>query len=83
MTMSISLLMPTQIIKCISAGRLPTQQELFEVAEQMWIDGAAGRSAFSWDRLLPNSSDRLIALRSAQLALSGDTMISRCDADRI
>lgn len=71
MTMSTSPLMPEQIIECISTGRDPTVQELFEVAERIWTDGATGRSAFGWGRLSPDCDDRLVALRGAQLALSG------------
>ena len=82
MTLSTSPLMPDQVVECISTGRDPTLQELFEVAERMWTDGAAGRSAFGWGRLPPDSSDRLTALHGAQLALSGDgdpVLCPRCE----
>lgn len=76
MTISNSSLMPNQIIQCIATGRTPTRQELVDVAERIWTDGAAGRSAFSWGRLSAGSRDRLIALRFALLALNGS---DRCD----
>ena len=71
MSASISSLIPDQLVNCIATGREPTVHELFAVAERMWIDGAAERSAFAWDRLAPDASDRLTALRNAQLALTG------------
>lgn len=73
MSASTSPLMPEQLVDCIATGREPTVHELFAVAERMWIDGAAERSAFAWDRLVPDASERLIALRSAQLALTGNS----------
>ena len=71
MSASTGPLMPEQLVDCIATGREPTVHELFAVAERMWIDGAAERSAFAWDRLAPDAGERLIALRGAQLALSG------------
>lgn len=82
MKMSATPLVPDQIIKCISTGREPTVQELFQVAERIWIDGAIGRSAFSWGRLPSGSHDRLVALRGAQLALSGNRDPAYNDAAR-
>lgn len=77
MTISISPLMPEEVIDCMASGRDPTVQELFAIAERIWTDGAAGRSAFSWGRLPPDSGARLNALRGAHLALSGSTFISK------
>lgn len=71
MSASTSPLIPDQLVDCIATGREPTVHELFAVAERMWIDGAAERSAFAWDRLAPDASERLTALRNAQLALTG------------
>lgn len=71
MTTSNSPLMPDQLIDCMASGRDPTVQELFVIAERIWTDGAAGRSAFSWGCLPPNSHDRQNALRGAHLALTG------------
>ena len=50
MTMSNSPLMPDEIIECMGTGRNPTVQELYAVAERIWTDGSAGRSALSWGR---------------------------------
>ena len=71
MPTSMSQLIPDQLVDCIAAGREPTVRELFAVAEWMWIDGAAERSVFAWDQLASDASERLIALRGAQLALAG------------
>ena len=73
MSASTSLLIPDQLVSCIATGREPTVHELFAVAERMWIDGAAERSAFAWDRLAPDAGERLTALRNAQLALTGSS----------
>ncbi|MEG8024382.1 hypothetical protein QP162_07835 [Sphingomonas aurantiaca] len=40
----------------------------------MWREGAADRSAFSWGQLSPTATDRIVALRSAVLALQGSGM---------
>ncbi|RYG86269.1 MAG: hypothetical protein EON59_10375 [Alphaproteobacteria bacterium] len=66
-----SPLMPEHLVDCIATGREPTVHELFAVAERIWIDGAAERSAFAWDRLAADADERLIALRGAQIALTG------------
>lgn len=71
MTTSATPLMPDQLVDCLANGRDPTVQELFTIAERIWTDGGAGRSAFSWGRLQPGSGDRLNALRGAHQALSG------------
>ena len=79
MTMSNSPLMPDEIIECMGTGRDPTVQELYAVAERIWTDGSAGRSALSWGRLALNSGDRLKAIRGAQLALYGDERSTSMD----
>lgn len=77
--MSDSPLMPDEIIECMGTGRNPTVQELYAVAERIWTDGSAGRSALSWGRLALNSGDRLKAIRGAQLALCGDERSASMD----
>ena len=62
---------PEQLVDCIASGRKPTVHELFALAERMWIDRAAERSAFAWDRLALDASERLIAVRRAQIAFTG------------
>ena len=71
MSASTSPFMLDQLVECIATGREPTIHELFAVAERIWTDGAAERSAFAWDQLAPDASERLVALRGAQLALTG------------
>lgn len=63
------------IINCIANACDPTVQELFSVAERIWTDGAAQRSVFDWDTLQPESAERLMAVRAAQLALCGSIMV--------
>ncbi|MGW8280009.1 hypothetical protein ACWGK7_10995 [Sphingomonas aurantiaca] len=71
---SASPLVPDQIVDCVSTGRLPTTADLDSVAARMWREGAADRSAFSWGQLSPTATDRIVALRSAVLALQGSGM---------
>lgn len=77
MTHSGSLLIPNQLVDCIANDRDPTVQELFALAERIWTDASGTRSAFTWGRLPPDSSDRLVALRAAKLALSGGCDLGR------
>ncbi|WP_245841912.1 hypothetical protein [Sphingomonas lenta] len=42
------------------------------MAERVWVEGAAERSAFAWGRLPSAHPDRVTALRAAQAALCGD-----------
>ncbi|SFN81409.1 hypothetical protein [Sphingomonas sp. OK281] len=74
MTFSTSPLVIDQIIDCVATGRTPTPSDLERVAARMWRDGAAERSAFAWGRLSPTANDRIIALRSAALALEGSSL---------
>lgn len=67
---------PEALIACIAAGRDPTVQELFALAERVWIDGGAARSVFGWHELPPAHVERLQSIRTARIALSGN-------ADRI
>jgi len=41
------------------------------VAQHIWSDGAASRSAFAWNGLSMSSPDRLCSMRAAGLALHG------------
>ncbi|WP_235529652.1 hypothetical protein [Sphingomonas sp. Leaf242] len=41
------------------------------VAQRIWSDGAAYRSAFSWNSLSVSSPDRLCSMLAAGLALHG------------
>lgn len=68
---SASPLMPDQLIDCVATGRIPTAADLDHVAERMWREGAAHRSAFAWGEMSPNATDRILALRSAVMALQG------------
>lgn len=72
MTTSATSMVSDQLADCIASGRLPTASELFLQAECMWIDGAAGRSAFAWSRLEPNSLAYAFAMQNARLALTGN-----------
>lgn len=62
---------PAILIDCIGEARAPTVFELDEVAAQIWTDGGADRSAFSWARLESGSTDRVEALRLAIAAVNG------------
>lgn len=68
---SASSLVADQIIDCVSTGRPPTADDLNNVAARMWREGARNRSAFSWGELSPSATDRIVAMRSAVLALQG------------
>ncbi|WP_010165317.1 hypothetical protein [Sphingomonas sp. PAMC 26617] len=59
------------VIDCMASDRPPTVQELFHVAERIWAEGAADRSAFRWGRLAPTDPAKLLSLRAAQAALLG------------
>jgi hypothetical protein len=60
------------VVDCIADGREPSVHELFEVAERIWTDTRTARSAFSWSDLPVDGSERLISLRAAQAALTGN-----------
>lgn len=68
---SINSLFENAVIDCMATGRGPSIAELFTVAERIWMDGASDRSAFRWGCLPPTHSERLFALRAAQVALLG------------
>ena len=71
MTPSTNKLFASEIVGCLGEGRGPTVKELFSVAERIWADGGADRSAFGWGSLPIDSLSKLQALRAAQLALCG------------
>lgn len=71
MTISINPLFANEVVDCVAEGRDPTLQELCVVAQRIWVDGAANRSAFAWATLPTTSPGRVGALRAARLALCG------------
>ena len=70
MAVSINPLFKSEVVECMSEGRSPTIRELYDVAERIWSDGGADRSAFAWDSL--PRTDSLPSLRAAHLALCGN-----------
>lgn len=62
---------PGELVACIAHAREPTVHELFAVAERVWVESAADRSAFAWGRLPPTDPERVGALRVAQASLCG------------
>lgn len=71
MVLSSNSLFANELVECIAEARLPTNAERAIVAQRIWSDGAASRSAFAWDELPTSSSDRLTSMRAADLALCG------------
>ena len=61
----------SELVACITDGREPTVSELFSLARRVWMEGAAERSAFGWDRLPATHQKRLWSLRAARAALAG------------
>lgn len=70
-TRSCNSLFPHEVIECVSEGRDPTAQELRRLAERIWQESAADRSAFAWGRLAPFDPERLCCLRAAMIAARG------------
>lgn len=68
---SLNPLFEDAVVDCVASDREPTVQELFQVAQRIWTEGAADRSAFRWGMLPSAGSEKLLALRAAQVALSG------------
>jgi hypothetical protein len=62
------------VIDCMATDREPSVQELFQVAQRIWTEGAPDRSAFRWGILPSADSEKLVALRAAHVALSGSVM---------
>lgn len=71
MARSTSPLFPDAVIDCVGEGRAATEEEIMVVAQRIWSDGAATRSAFLWNTLAASSPDRLGSIRPAGLALHG------------
>lgn len=71
MTVSVSPLFAVEVVDCMAEGRSPTLQEVFRVAERIWIESAPDRSAFAWGRLPAAAPARLHSLRAARVALCG------------
>jgi hypothetical protein len=60
-----------EVVECIGGARVPTNSELYIVAERIWGDWKGARSAFAWNDLPTEAPERGIALRAAQMALCG------------
>ena len=45
---SLSPMFDDAVINCVASDRASTVQKLFHVAELIWAEGAADRSAFRW-----------------------------------
>ena len=71
---SINPLFEDAVIDCVATNREPSVQELFRVAQRIWSDAAADRSAFRWGRLASSDTEKLHALRAAQIALCGSVL---------
>ncbi len=75
----ITVFVSDELADWIVSDREPTIRELLAQAECLWIDGGAGRSAFSWVQLAPALSDRVLALRNAQMALTATLLTTRLE----
>lgn len=62
---------PAEVVRCIATGEPPTSADLLAVAERIWRDGCAHRSAFAWDRLPSDAPERVVTLKAARVALGG------------
>ena len=71
MTVSSCPFVANELVACMSTARPRTVQELFALAERMWVEGATCRSALSWNNLASDASDRVLAQPGAQAALIG------------
>jgi hypothetical protein len=71
MSRSTSPLFVDAVVDCLSEGRAPTHEETIIVAQRIWSEGAASRSAFSWNSLSVSAPDRLSSMLAAGLALRG------------
>jgi hypothetical protein len=67
-----STIFAPEMIACIAEGREPTIDELFRVADRIGADLRGTRSAFAWGELKGDNSERLLTLRAAMTALTGD-----------
>ena len=71
---SINPMFKNAVIDCVATDRQPSVQELFCVAQRIWSDGAANRSALRWGRLAPTDAQKLLALRAAHIAMCGSVL---------
>ncbi len=69
--MSVRGFIPSEIVSCLSAGREPSAEELFRVAERIWADCQGQSSAFTWGDRSEESEVRSTCLRAAHAALCG------------
>jgi hypothetical protein len=72
---SISPVFDDAVIDCMASDRAPTIRELIHVAERIWAEGAADRSALRWGCLAPPDLGKLMSLRAAQVALLGSELV--------
>lgn len=63
-----------EVVDCISGGRLPSEPELYVVAERIWTDCGRARSAITWGDLAPEAPERVVAVRAAHVALCGSIL---------
>ncbi|WP_422057914.1 hypothetical protein [Sphingomonas sp.] len=63
---------PPEVIECIEHGRLPRIHELQRVAASIRSDLERSACAFSWGAAMPDEWERLLILRVAQAALTGN-----------
>ena len=61
-----------EMIACIQADRPPTADELTRVADHIRADLAAARPAFAWGDSMDGDAERLLVLRVAKAALTGN-----------
>lgn len=59
------------LIDCMAGDHAPTVQQLGDLAERIWSEGAADRPLFRWSLLPPTDPEKLLALRAAYVALLG------------
>lgn len=55
---------------CMSEGRAPTQEEIDQLAERIWIDAFAVQAGADWDDVPAYSTTRQRVIGAARAALS-------------
>jgi hypothetical protein len=70
-TRSVNPLFADEMIECVREARSPTSEELFRLAERIWKESSAERSAFAWGDLPLSNPERQCALRAAAIAAAG------------
>lgn len=63
-----------EVVDCIGGNRIPSDPELFIVAERIWSDCNGSRSAFAWGDLSDDASERTMAIRAAEMAMIGSSL---------